>query len=332
MYRGFDHVVLATGERVDVGVVRGPDAEWAERVETLLCHKGDPWNWQNHRVLTTEVGIESWFYLLHRGGIPFANCMIAERAGVGMLAHVWTNPQDRGKGACSALMRVLTDDFRSRQGRALFLFTRFDSVAYHIYQRFGFGSVEPQSGFMDWYATSSEAFEAAYWKKGTTEIQPVRWAHWPSSLALCMGDSPGVVRCVPLKLIGRQSSQRPFLPLLREEERRQAVGEAPQALVLHNEETTAVVGFTAWDWHPLWDDTCLVDVYCHTNYWDKARNLLASLALPEADRYLAYSDIGCQEKIRVLVEEGFRQTAVFTRRVPSTSAKTAFLDVALFEK
>jgi hypothetical protein len=205
-------------------------------------------------------------------------------------------------------------------------------VAYRIYERFGFSSVEPQSGFMDWYATSRKEFEAAYLKKGPTDIQPVRWTHWPSSLALFMGDYPGVVRCVPLKLIGRQSPQAPFLPLLREEERRQAAGEAPRALVLHNEETTAVVGLTAWDWHPLWDDTCVVDVYCHPHYWDGARNLLASLALPEADRYLAYSDVGCQEKNAVLVEAGFRQTAVFTRRVPSTRAKTAFLDVALFEK
>ena len=107
MYEGLGHVVLATGEQVEVGVVIGPDAEWTERLERLLGHKGEPWNWQNRQVLTTDVGIGSRFYVLHRGGMPFANIMIAELSGVGILAHVWTKPEDREKGACSNLMRVV---------------------------------------------------------------------------------------------------------------------------------------------------------------------------------------------------------------------------------
>ena len=51
MYEGLGHVVLATGEQVEVGVVIGPDAEWAERLERFLGHKGEPWNWQNRQVL-----------------------------------------------------------------------------------------------------------------------------------------------------------------------------------------------------------------------------------------------------------------------------------------
>ena len=131
MYEALGHVILATGEQVEVGVVVGPDPRWAERLEKLLCHKGEPWNWQNSRVLRTDTGIGSRFYVLHRGGIPFANAMIAELSGVGILAHVWTRPEDRQRGACSALMRALMEDFRSRHGRALFLFTRFGSVAHH---------------------------------------------------------------------------------------------------------------------------------------------------------------------------------------------------------
>ena len=332
MYDGLGHVTLATGEQVEVGVITGPDAEWAERVEKLLGHKRDPWNWQNRQLLRTNVGIGARFYILHRGGMPFANIFIAELSGVGILGHVWTDPEDRKKGACSKLMRVQMKDFTSRQGKALFLDTGFESVAYHIYERFGFTSVESGSGFMDWTATSKDEFEATYFQKGKTEIQPLGWTHWPSSPALFLGDSPCVVRCAPLKLIGRRSTEGAFLPILRDEIGRQAAGKEPHALVLRNEATTAVVGFAAWDWHPLWEDTCLIDVYCHPNYWDKAGNLLTSLSLPETDRYVAYGEVDCIHKTRVLLEQGFRQAAIFKRRVPNTKAKKSFLDVSLFEK
>jgi hypothetical protein len=323
-------VVLANGEKVEAGVVTGPDAEWAERMERLLGHKGEPWNWQNHQVLWADVGIGIRFYVLHRGGMPFANMMVAELSGVGILAHVWTLPQDRDKGACSQLLRLLLEDFRSRNGKALFLFTRFGSVAYRIYERSGFRSVEPGSGFMDWCATSREEFETAYFKKGKTAIEPLGWTHWPSSPALFMGGFPGVVRCAPLRLIGRRSTQAPFLHLLWDQAR--LPGARPQARVLRNEATTAAVGFAVWAWHPLWEDTCVVDVYCHPDYWDEAGDLLASLPLPEADRTVAYGEVDFGEKAGVLLAQGFRQTAVLKGRVPSTCDRRSFLDVAVFEK
>jgi len=332
MYKKIGEITLAAGEKVEGGVVIGPDNEWAEPLEKLLGHKGDPWNWQNHQVLQTDVGIEVRFYVLHRAGLPFANIMTAECSGVGILGHVWTHPQDRSKGACSALMTILLEDFSSRQGQALFLGTGYNSVAYHIYARYGFKSVEANSGFMAWYATSGSEFEATYFKKAETEIQPLRWAHWPSAPAMFLGDFPGVIRCAPLKLMGRQSTESPLLPLLRDGEKRQAVGGKPHAMVLRNQETTAVVGFAAWDWHPLWEGTCLVDVYCHPNYWNEAGNLLNSLALPEGEHYLAYSDIDHRPKIKILQAEGFLQTAVIKRGVSRNTMKKSFLDVGVFEK
>lgn len=332
MYKELGQISLASGERVEIGVVTGPDSAWAEPLEKLLGHKGDLWNWQNHQVLQVDVGIYARFYVLHREGIPFANIMTAECSGVGILGHVWTKPEDREKGACSALMSALLEDFISREGKALFLGTGFDSIAYHIYTSFGFKSVEAKSGFMEWYATSKSKFEGTYFKKEETEIQPVGWVHWPSAPALFLGDFPGVIRCAPLRLMGRESSEGPLLPLLRDDEKRQAGDGRSHAMVLRNQATTAVVGFTAWDWHPLWGDACLVDVYCHPNYWNEAGNLLRSLALPEAEHYLAYSDIDCRQKTKILRDEGFFQTAVFKRRVSRTKLRKSFLDVGVFEK
>jgi hypothetical protein len=332
MYEALGPVALKTGEQVEAGVVTGPDPEWAPRLERLLAHKGEPWNWQNSRMLRADVGIDARFYVLHRDGALFANILVATRAGVGFLAHVWTAPEDRQKGASTGLMALQMDDTQARGGRALFLSTGFGSVAYRIYERFGFESIEPESGYMAWYAEGRETFENAYFSAGKVEIQPLAGPHWLASGALFMGDYPGLVRCAPLGLTGRRSTEGPLLGPLQDEERRRGVGEPPRALVLQQTETTAVAGLTLWDWHPLWPDTCVVDVYCHPDYWEQAGPLLQALVLPAADRYVAYADAGDGFKAGVLREAGFREMVVLKDRVARDAARTGWVDVAVYER
>ncbi|MCB0085234.1 MAG: hypothetical protein KDE47_30045, partial [Caldilineaceae bacterium] len=73
MYESLGTVTLKSGETVEAGVVKGPDPTWATQLETLLWHKGDPWNWQNARCLERALAVEVYFYVLHRGDDPFAN-------------------------------------------------------------------------------------------------------------------------------------------------------------------------------------------------------------------------------------------------------------------
>ena len=101
-----------------------------ERIEALLGHKGEEWQWQNSRCARDDLGIDVYYYILHRDGVPFANMMTAECAGVGHFGHVWTRPEDRRKGAADQLMGLQMEDFRGRGGRALYLGTGFDSAAY----------------------------------------------------------------------------------------------------------------------------------------------------------------------------------------------------------
>jgi GNAT superfamily N-acetyltransferase len=332
MYQNLESVTLKTGEKVEAGVVMGPDPEWADQLIELLHHKGDPWKWQIAELFKSNQGIDAYAYILHREGIPLANIMTVELSGVGFLTHVFTEPDDRSKGASSSLMKLQMEHFASRQGKALFLDTDFGSVAYRIYEKFGFRSIEKEFDSMAYHATSREEFEAAYFTTAETAIQPLDWTHWPASPALFIGDFPGIVRCAPLKLIGRQTSEAALLPLIREEKRRQESGAPPQTLALQNRLTTAVVGMAVWDWHPIWPDTCLVDIYCHPNYWDKAGDLLAALSLPDLDSYLAYGDNGCKQKFNILLEAGFNQTVTFKKRIPSYLSNAGLIDVVLFER
>ena len=333
MYQELGSVTLKKGELVQAGVVIGPDAEWAERVENLLWHKGDPWNWQNSQALRANLGIGAHFYLLHRDGVPFAHIGTVDLEGAGFLCHVWTKPEERRKGACSKLMEILMEDFRARSGKALFLDTGFASAAYHIYQRFGFESVEPDSGCMEFFTDTKEAFESAYFSRGETEVQWLGWPHWLASGALFVGDFPGLIRCAPMSLIGRHLTQKPVLCFMHNDEhKRQAAKDHPRATVLCNSQTTAVVGLAAWDWHPLWRGICLVDIYCHPDFWEEAGGLWATLPLPDAERFIAYSDAGYEPKARVLSELGFKETTTLEGRVHSAHAKTSSVDVDVFEK
>ena len=92
------------------------------------------------------------------------------------------------------------------------------------------------------------------------------------------------------------------------------------------------MGLAACGAHPLWPDTFLVDVYCHPNHWERAPGLLAALAMPEADRYVAYGDPECPAKHKVLKAAGWRRSGVLRERVSADRAKTGFVDVIVFEK
>ncbi|MDA0336839.1 MAG: GNAT family N-acetyltransferase [bacterium] len=319
MYQTLGRVDLKGGESVEAGVVIGPDAEWADRVGDLLSHKGDVWRWQNGECLRRDLGIEVRFYLLHRDGTPLANMLTVTQGGVGHFGHVYTRPEERRKGAAKSLMRLLMEDFRQQQGRALFLGTGYDSAPFHIYQGEGFCGLEPGSGRMEYYVNSAEAFRRDWFAPGPVEVHPVSWENWPTSAPLFTGPFPGTVRCAPLGLFGRASTERGWLQLLHDDR--------SQGLVLRQQSTGAIVGAAVAGDHPLWPQTGLVDVYCHPDFWEWGAELLGALERPQRDRWLACSDDGCPAKESVLAAAGFTSTQRAARRIAVDTAKSAFADV-----
>ncbi len=332
MYQSVGSITLQNGETVEAAIITGPEPAWSDRIVKLLAHKGDPWNWQNAEVLTQPLPLEAYFYVLHRDGQPFSNIMALEKAGVGVIGHVWTEPDDRQKGASSALMRIQQEHFAARDGKALYLDTGFGSSAYFIYQKFGFQSIEPNSRHMAWFATSQAKFEAAYFAPGDVEIQALQWSHWPSSEALFAGDFPGLVRCAPLRLMGRCTTEGLFLPLLRQTQWERELDDAASVRMLRNTATNAVVGVAVAAPHPIWPETCLVDIYCHPAYWSQAHDLYVALRPPHADRLMAYAETGFVEKAIFWREHGFQRTAILPNAIATSALKTAYRDVEIFEK
>jgi len=152
----------------------------------------------------------------------------------------------------------------------------------------------------------------------------VSWENWPTSAPLFTGDFPGTVRCAPLGLFGRASTEGAWLHLLHDDNY--------QARVLVRPETGAVVGAAIAGDHPLWPDTGLLDVYCHPDFWDWGTELLGALQRPGRDRWLAVSDDGCTAKDAVLAASGFTSTQRAVRRIAVDTRKTAFADVIEWEQ
>lgn len=308
MYEMLETVTLRSGERVEAGVITGPDAEWADRIRTLLSHKGRIWQWQNARLLERELPLEGRFYVLHRNGTPFSHIMTGTRRGVGLLGHVWTVPGDRQQGASSALLALLLAHFRDNGGRALLLGTG-SPVAERMYARAGFRRIAPHGPcIMAYHAGEPAAFRAEYFDEGepvaAAVIEPLGWQHWPTSSFLFTEAFPGVVRCAGLGLFGRDLTEGPLLDPLHEAESAPAE-QPPRALMLRQAETEAPVGFAMWRADPVWPGTALVDVYCHPRYWERAPELLEELALPPG-RAVAYADASLPQQRQTLQGEGFQ--------------------------
>jgi len=332
MFRELPAVTLRSGETVEAGVVIAPDAAWAAAVEKLLSHKPPPWRRQNHGVLTHDIPeLEARFYILHRAGEPFCNIMIAERHGVGLLGHVFTVEADRKQGAASELMRRAMDDVRRRDTRWLALGTEPDTHPFRLYERFGFVGIEPGSGYMDWCAGDREAFETEFFAPGPTRIEPIDWRHWPSSAPLMMRRGPGVIRCAPLRIRQRMSTEGPLLETLPDTPN--DANDRSEDRVLVNGKTGAVVGLAAWCSDPAGRDSVIVDVHCHPNVTDRAGDLLDALPLPSDTRQaLVYIDATDEAKRHAVRSAGYEAVAELAGHCPADAQHSRMLDVTLWRK
>ncbi|MEM7199800.1 MAG: hypothetical protein AAF628_06010 [Planctomycetota bacterium] len=332
MHTPLEDVTLRTGETVSASVIRGPDLAWADRLEALLQHKPPFWARQNHAVARRELGLDAHFYVLHRAGVPFAHVLTTEVKGTGLLGHVFTAEVDRRQGAARLLMQRQLAHFRQRGGRALFLRTGFEGPPYRLYAAFGFAGLEPKSGVMALYADDAVAHARDWFAPGPVEIVAPAWPHWPASAPLFVADTPGIARCVARGLLGRAITEGPFLALLQEHEDREARGAAPRARVAVQTATGAVVGLAQAAPDPQWPGACIVDVHVHPAFAAVGAELLDGLHLPEAERDVAYADVGWEWKEGVLTAAGFRRVAVLTAWAAKDAARTGFVDVGVWER
>lgn len=328
MYRKLDNATLKSGEPVELGLVTGPDGEWGPRISHLLGHKGEPWNWQIGQCLgNPALGMETRCFILSRDGRPFANICTFEAGGVGLFGHVYTVPEDRRKGAADLLNEAVMGDFKARGGRALYLGTKFDSPAYHIYRRHGFQSVESGSGDMVYARAGKAAFEAEYFAPGVAVVETLAFHHWPVLPALTMMDHPARLRVLSMGIVQASSTEHGVLEVLKTA---QDVDQPPRALVAVSQATHAPAAFACVGPDRQFGSAVdLLDVFWAPGFEAEAVRLIDGLKLAAGRKTICFADSAWPQKAGTLETAGFAKEATLKKHLASGGQ---VLDVTLWSK
>ncbi len=300
MYNKLGEAVLKTNERMEVGVITAPDERHAEEVKQFLGHKGGNWEWHIERcVIESLDALETRFYVGKVDGSIITNIMTVEHQGIGILGHVFTMLDQRRNGACKGVMAYQMEDFRQRKGRALYLGTGYDSHPYYIYHGFGFESVFPKSGFMNYYVDAD--FEERYFAPAPTQPKPVEWHDWPKVTALSGIVNGEALRSLIWNVYGPTNMEGGFLSFKHDLETENVYEDAKLLITSDG----AIVGWATVSrdtrWRPA---TAVLDLFFHPNFVDEVPALLSSVAFPEV-KVQCYVDSGAEKKAKVLETAGF---------------------------
>jgi len=308
MYQRMCDAQLKTGETVEIAIITPVDATWTERLRRLLGHKGWEWVWQIGLSLDGKTDdLENRFYVARRGDDLLSNVCTFEKDGVGLLAHVWTPPEERRKGLASAILAKVLEDFRARGGRLMLLGTVYGAPPYHIYRKLGFEGFYEGSGNMR-YSTQPD-FEKNYFAPGESKVVEAGWGAWPKLNAL-VAEPEEFTKSIAYGKFFKDTAEDAYIYLMYEISRDKRVS----AKLLESTSTAAVVGY-AWvvpDKH--FPDVFILDLYCHANHAANYERLLGAMQWP-AVKVQCCVEAGLRKKALALEAAGFSLEATLKRQL-----------------
>jgi len=297
---------LRNGQRVDLLCIQPPAGKWRDRIAPFLAHKGQPFNWH----IETNLGghndeLEQRFFIASIGETVISEMMVAEKHGLAILGHVFTDPDWREQGATTALMRVMSEDFVARDGIAMHLFTGYDSPAFRIYSRFGFEPMGPESGFMKW-VRRPERFDAMFEPSdpGDVHVERTCWTHWPLVHKLILRDEGDWLRNAALSLAGPCSAEDAFVLLMS----RLKDGPPLASAVLVNQAGMTVGLATLQSYKRLFSRMLQLDVYVHPSATDHLGMLIDAIGLPNDRPVMTEIDANSPQRHQALLDAGFHET------------------------
>ena len=299
---------LKCGKSITIIRVAAPDPEWEKPITAFLSHKGYPWSWQIGRSFSSSVSpLDVYYYIAVVDGEIVANVSTAEYRGVAILGHVYTHPDHRRMGICSAVMSFRKSDFQSRGGNAVYLATDINGHAWHIYSGFGFGPPNEGRPFhhnnatMAYFEEGQKTFESNYFQKTESLIRPADWRDWATLSALTCLNSGSKLRLVGLDVHNIQLIEYPYLLLLG----KLLEGKA-DVLVMESHRTGATLGIVSIMTDPRFAGVGLFDLLVHPRFQTRAGELLNALP-PNGPwhKLQAYAESSDERKIQTLKTAGF---------------------------
>ncbi len=324
MYQILGETTLKTDEVMEVGVINAPDQPHAEEIKKILGHKPQFFDWHIEQCVTESLDeLETRFYVGKLNGHIITNIMTVEHAGIGILGHVYTLPNQRRKGACKGTMTFQMEDFRQRHGRALYLGTGYNGHPYRIYHSFGFESVMPESGFMKYHV--NDDFEETYFAPTTAHPKDVEWHDWPKLTTLSAIVDWDILRSLSWNVYGPTNLEGGFLTFKHTLETSDVLDDAK---FLATQDGT-IVGWATVNRDSRWrHNIALLDLFFHPNFVDAVPLLLSSLKFPGL-KVQCYIDSTAEKKAEVLEHAGFSCEGKFKNHIEYQGKK---YDVLVFRR
>lgn len=314
MYEQLGDTILKSGQRMEIGVITAPDAEWRDRISPFLGHKSEPY--ASHLRRSHEHPLDALltlYYIGHRDGRIISEVMIAGARGAGILGHVYTLPEERRKGAYQAVMRAQMADMGRKGFRLLSLGTGFESPPYWIYHGFGFRGIGSGHGEMRW--TSGEDAEADLFRPGAVAARDARWDDW--GFVAWLGLLPidpeeELPRSRVMRLNRRGIMESAYIRLLLKRER-----EPGMSVRVLETEHGAAVGWAILAPDPSWFASgWILDLHVHPSFRSSLPLLVEGIPWPDAPVAAAFTG-PAGPKAGALEAVGFTRTACLPRWLPA---------------
>jgi GNAT superfamily N-acetyltransferase len=286
---------LRSREEARIWRITAPEPAWADRILPFLAHKGADWHWPMRDALASGLPpLTMNFHECTIGDEVVGNITTVEALDrpLGLLQHVFTPPQHRQKGIADALMHALTDDFRARGGRSMYLGTG-NPVAIRLYERYGFSGVQG-TGLMRWLPDPD--FLASYFSPGPVVVRPTDWGDWPLLEALYALEDGWTLRGLHDGLYGFHNYEHPYIRLRLD----MRDGVVDQCLVLAKADGAIVGHAFTWVQREYPGGPAMLDFFLHPNFYDHAGLLLSSLDLAPGRKVQVAADNEARERQRIL--------------------------------
>jgi GNAT superfamily N-acetyltransferase len=319
-------VELKSGEQMEIVRVVPPESAWKDRILPFLGHKGQPWQWQMEIAFDQGLeGAKQYYYEGVVDGQIVGNIMTIESMDppIGILGHVFTPPEQRRKGICSHLMEALTEDFRARSGRAMFLHTGYDTPPYHIYASWGFVGYR-ETGTMAWVL--EDDFVGRQFEPRPVEVRETNWGDWAALEALSEINRGWHLRSVWLGIYGFGGFEGQYVQVRRAMHE----GRVSDFRVLASEDG-AVMGYALLARYSNFPGKPLVlDLFTHPAYIESAEELARAIELPDDERVIAFADSASRGKPQALEAAGLQQQAKLPCAL--TDDEGSALDLIIFSR
>jgi GNAT superfamily N-acetyltransferase len=304
---------LADGTALRIFQIEPPDTRWEASVRALLAHKPRPYDWHIDQCFKDKCeGLETRFSIGVIDDVAVANVMTVERAGIGILGHVYTHPDHRQRGISRQLLTRHLDDFRARGGYSLILGTQPGGHAAALYASLGFRDIPGATpGTMRW-DNPDPRLSNPLTVPGISVAVPADWRHWPSISLLGASPSESCLRSVALGLRGSGLLENAWCAWMARSHRRYP---AAQAVVIENP-LGAVTALATRVPDPRWmDDVHILDFLAYPEVPENSlRDLIAPFFQPDL-RIQSVVDPKDAQRIAVLESLGMTREAVLPRQL-----------------